>query len=66
MARLSKQHLMRTNSLLTIAKEETSPEQYEKFAPIVRGPLFALLNLLLLGFIAVPTLLYRKLFKKPE
>lgn len=36
-----------------MAQRETDPYQYREFAPIVRGPLFALCALFLLGALAV-------------
>jgi len=45
--------------LKKLALAETDPAQYARFAPICKGPLFAVLVLVYAGVIAVPSLVVR-------
>lgn len=42
-----------------LALRETDPAEAERFAPIARGPLFAVLALAAVGLAALPSLVWR-------
>ena len=44
-----------------LALRETDPAQADRFAPICRGPVFAVLALGVIGLAALPSLLWRLL-----
>jgi hypothetical protein len=48
-----------------LALRETDPSQVERFRPITRGPLFAVLGLAAVGLAALPSLLLRLLRPRP-
>lgn len=49
-----------------LALRETDPSQAQRFAPIERGPVFALLGLAGIGLAALPSLLWRLLRPRRE
>jgi len=52
--------------LRELALAETDPAQAGRFAPIVRGPLFAVLALAVVGLAALPGILRRLLTPPPQ
>jgi len=53
-------HLKPTDrEILALAERETDPAQVSRFAPICRGPLFALMAIPLVVLAALPSCLYR-------
>lgn len=49
-----------------LALRETDPAQADRFAPIARGPAFALLGLAAVGLAALPSLLWRLVRPRPD
>lgn len=47
--------------ILDVARREVSPEHFNDFEPIVKGPLFAVVALIPLGILAVACLVSQKL-----
>lgn len=43
--------------IVALARREANPVSYKDFEPIVRGPLFAVLALGVLGFLSLPWLI---------
>lgn len=54
----------RDREIIRLARREVDPAHAAEFAPITRGPLFAVIGLAILGVIAVPYLLWQKLQRR--